>query len=63
MITLGQLIKVLNLVGSGAQVKEFLAAETVLINGESDNRRGRKIYLGDQVEIDSIGVVRIVAQP
>jgi len=60
MITLGQLIKVLNLVSSGAEVKDFLASESVLVNGEPDNRRGRKLYVGDIVEVKPVGRVRII---
>jgi ribosome-associated protein len=48
-ITLGQLVKYLGLVGSGAEVKMFLADAEVLVNGEPDNRRGRKLYPGDSV--------------
>lgn len=60
-ITLGQLLKLLNLVGSGAEVKDFLASETVLVNGDPDNRRGRKLFAGDVVEAEPIGRVRIVS--
>lgn len=59
MITLGQLIKVLGLVSSGAEVKEFLAREAILVNGEPENRRGRKLYHGDVVTIANITTVRI----
>ena len=49
MIRLGQLLKLAGVVGGGGEVKEFLAAETVLVNGEPDNRRGRQLHPGDVV--------------
>lgn len=48
-ITLGQLVKALNLVGSGAEVKMLLADGGIQVNGEEENRRGRKIRPGDTV--------------
>lgn len=52
-ITLGQLVKFLSLVGSGGEVKFFLLENEILINGEIDNRRGRKIYPNDLVAINN----------
>lgn len=52
-ITLGQLVKFLSLVGSGGEVKFFLSENEIFINGEFDNRRGRKIYPNDIVIIMS----------
>ncbi len=52
-ITLGQLVKFLSLVGSGGEVKFFLLENEILINGEIDNRRGRKIYPNDLVTINN----------
>jgi ribosome-associated protein YbcJ (S4-like RNA binding protein) len=51
MITLGQLLKLLDLVGSGGEVKELLSTGEFLVNGESDDRRGRKLYDGDVVTL------------
>jgi ribosome-associated protein YbcJ (S4-like RNA binding protein) len=61
MITLGQLIKLLNLVQSGAEVKEFLAEEHIEVNGEFENRRGRKLYSGDLIVFPSIPPIRLVS--
>ena len=49
MITLGQLIKALGLVESGAHVKDVLSTGEILVNGEPEIRRGRKLYPGDIV--------------
>jgi len=51
-ITLGQLIKFLNLIGSGAEVKLFIMQNQILFNDEPENRRGKKIYPNDMVEIN-----------
>ena len=40
-ITLGQLLKIENIIQSGGEAKIFLATNKVLVNGEVDNRRGR----------------------
>ena len=61
IITLGQLIKVLNLVSSGAEVKDFLAEQRILVNGEHENRRGRKLHPGDLVTIASHRPVRLTS--
>ena len=50
MIRLGQLLKLAGLIGGGGDAKAFLAEETVLVNGEPDNRRGRQLHPGDVVE-------------
>lgn len=50
-ITLGQFLKIVDLISSGAEAKYFLLNEKVEINKELDNRRGRKLYKGDQIKI------------
>ena len=51
MIRLGQLLKLAGIVGGGGDAKTFLAEETVLVNGEADNRRGRQLHPGDVVAV------------
>jgi ribosome-associated protein len=51
MIRLGQLLKLAGLIDSGAEVKGFLAAEAVLVNGERERRRGRQLFPGDEVAV------------
>lgn len=59
-IELGQLLKAASVVGSGGEVKEYLASREVRVNGEAEARRGRKIRSGDLVEIEEFGVVTVV---
>lgn len=52
-ITLGQLLKVLGYVNSGGEVKHRIHEFDITVNGESEHRRGRKLYTGDVVMINS----------
>ncbi|HEV2745370.1 MAG TPA: RNA-binding S4 domain-containing protein [Rubrobacter sp.] len=50
-ITLGQAVKASDLVGSGGEAKVLIQAGEVLVNGEVETRRGRKLAPGDVVEV------------
>ena len=52
-ITLGILLKITGIIDTGGQAKFFLVENKVLVNGEEENRRGRKLYHGDVIEIDN----------
>ena len=52
-ITLGQLLKFAGIIRNGGEAKSYLATHEVKVNGEFDNRRGRKLRDGDQVFIDN----------
>ncbi|PYI52379.1 S4 domain-containing protein YaaA [Paenibacillus flagellatus] len=54
-ITLGQFLKLADCISTGGQAKPFLAETSVLVNGELDNRRGRKLYANDRVEVEGFG--------
>ncbi|EOH91252.1 S4 domain-containing protein YaaA [Enterococcus pallens] len=54
-MTLGQLLKEINLISSGGQAKWYLAEQTVFVDGEPENRRGRKLYPGMMIEIPEMG--------
>ena len=51
-IKLGQALKAAGLVDSGVEAKEVVQDGLVKVNGETDTRRGRKLYVGDRVEFD-----------
>lgn len=55
-ITLAQLLKACDIVYSGGQAKEYLANVDVFVNGEKENRRGKKIHSGDVVETNDIRI-------
>lgn len=50
-ITLGQFLKLADVIKSGGEAKFFLAENDVLIDGTVDNRRGRKLRGGEVVEV------------
>lgn len=54
-ITLGQFLKAADVIQSGGMAKWFLSEHEVLINGEQDQRRGRKLRAGDKVQIAGFG--------
>ena len=54
-ITLGQFLKVAELIQSGGMEKWFLGEYEVFVNGEQDQRRGRKLRSGDEINIPSFG--------
>ena len=49
--TLGQALKAASVVGSGGEAKVLIQAGEVLVNGEVETRRGRKLEGGDVVEV------------
>ena len=51
-IKLGQALKAAGLVESGVEAKEVIVDGLVKVNGETETRRGRKLYAGDIVTFD-----------
>ena len=51
-IKLGQALKAANLVEDGVEAKYVIQDGLVKVNGETDTRRGRKLYDGDLVTYD-----------
>lgn len=50
-VQLQQLLKLTDLIDSGGQAKIYLNENKVLVNGELENRRGRKLYPKDIIEV------------
>ncbi len=51
-ITLGQFLKLADLIQTGGEAKLFLNSDvSILINGEEDKRRGRKLRNHDKVKV------------
>lgn len=59
-IKLDSLLKGVNVVGSGGEAKIVITEGQVEVNGETERRRGRKLYPGDRVAFG--GHVFIVEQ-
>jgi len=49
-ITLNVLLKITGLISTGGEAKWFLSENDVYVNGEKENRRGRKLYRNDVVK-------------
>lgn len=50
-ITLQALLKEVGIIQSGGAIKSFLADHQVFFNGELENRRGKKLRIGDVVSL------------
>lgn len=59
-ITLGQLLKMTDAIDSGGMAKWFLSEHIVYVNGEVDQRRGRKLRHNDVVNIPGVGRFQLV---
>ncbi|WP_338752437.1 S4 domain-containing protein YaaA [Bacillus sp. FJAT-52991] len=55
-IVLGQFLKLAEVIQTGGMAKWFLSEHEVYVNGEIDQRRGRKLRVGDTIEIPGFGV-------
>lgn len=51
-LTLGQFLKFSGLILSGGEVKNFLEENNVFVNEIAENRRGKKLFSGDLVQIN-----------
>lgn len=59
-ITMSQALKILGVVSSGGQVKWFLEEYNILLNEQQEQRRGKKLYPGDVLDIENVGKFHIV---
>ena len=55
-IPLGQFLKHIDVSTTGGQAKWYLQEYTVFVDGELENRRGRKLYPNTRVEIPDEGI-------
>lgn len=50
-ITLQAALQITDVISTGGMAKMYLADNPVIVNGESENRRGRKLYPDDVVQV------------
>lgn len=64
-ITLDALMKACGAVSSGGEAKQLIASGAVQVNGSTEQRRGRKLRIGDQVTVKDkqVAVVAAAAPP
>lgn len=51
-ITLGQFLKLSRIISNGGDAKIFLMTTQVYVNGELEQRRGKKLRDGDVVKVN-----------
>lgn len=51
-ITLQALLQITDIISTGGMAKAYLMENEVVVNGELEDRRGRKLYPGDKVEVE-----------
>ncbi|WP_435923221.1 S4 domain-containing protein YaaA [Paenibacillus sp. DYY-L-2] len=59
-IKLDQFLKLADCVSTGGMAKALLQEGAVKVNREPEDRRGRKLYPGDQIEVADCGVFQVV---
>ena len=62
-ITLQALLKELGIIHSGGAIKSFLMEHQVYFNGELESRRGKKIRVGDTIDIPDLKIDITLTQP
>ena len=62
-ITLQALLKEVGIIQSGGAIKSFLADNQVFFNGELENRRGKKLRIGDVVSLPNQQLEIILLAP
>ena len=62
-ITLQALLKELGIIHSGGAIKSFLMEHQVYFNGELETRRGKKIRIGDEIDIPDLKIDITLTQP
>ncbi|ANS76413.1 RNA-binding protein [Paenibacillus yonginensis] len=61
-IKLDQFLKLSDCVPTGGMAKALLQENLVKVNGEPEDRRGRKLYPGDRVEVEGEGSFEVAAE-
>ncbi|HGK0635301.1 TPA: S4 domain-containing protein YaaA [Streptococcus pneumoniae] len=62
-ITLQALLKELGITHSGGAIKSFLSEHSVYFNRELESRRGKKLRIGDKVDIPDMNIDILLTQP
>ncbi|WP_251716344.1 S4 domain-containing protein YaaA [Lactobacillus agrestimuris] len=53
-VTLSQFLKEESIISSGGQAKWYLRDNPVILNGQKEDRRGKKLHVGDKLEVDNV---------
>ena len=58
-ITLGQILKFSGVIDFGAQAKNYLLNNMILVNGKPERRRGKKLFVNDWVLINKDFLLKV----
>ncbi|MCM3006572.1 S4 domain-containing protein YaaA [Priestia koreensis] len=61
VITLGQFLKLADVIQTGGMAKWFLQEYEVYVNQEPENRRGRKLKDQDIIDIPDVGTFVVIS--
>lgn len=50
-IKLDQFLKLANIIGAGGEARLFIGENSIFVNGEPEDRRGKKLRNGDMIKI------------
>jgi ribosome-associated protein len=59
-IAMGQFLKLAECINTGGQAKSFLEETKITVNGENENRRGKKLYNDYIVDVEGFGAFKVV---
>ena len=59
-IKLGQLLKLADMAEQGSEAKTLISEGRVLLNGQTEVQRGKKVRPGDVVEVIGVGSVKVL---
>lgn len=60
-ITLGQFLKLSDCISTGGQAKFFVVENKIEVNGQAENRRGRKLVPQDIVKVEGFGQFEVIS--
>ncbi|MWJ30051.1 MULTISPECIES: S4 domain-containing protein YaaA [Saccharibacillus] len=61
-IKLDTFLKLADCISTGGSAKILIAEGLIKVNGENEERRGRKLYPGDTVEVDGEDSFKVVRE-
>jgi ribosome-associated protein len=61
-IELGKFLKLAECISTGGQAKSFLQETIIFVNGEAENRRGKKLVHEDIIQVDGFGDFKVIRQ-
>lgn len=61
-ITLSQLLKLANIFESGGFIKNYIKDVGVYVNNEHEQRRGRKLYDGDLINVEDQIILKVISK-